>query len=56
MPAGSVAAEIKHLMHEKGYPQKRAVAAAMSMSRRGDFGKKAKHDASKGLKRLYKEG
>mgnify|MGYP001596703594 CR=1 FL=1 len=56
MPASSVGAEIKHLKGEKGYPQKRAVAAALSMARRGDFGKSAKRRASKGLARLYKEG
>ena len=54
MPASSVGAEIKHLMQEKGYPQKRAVTASMSMARAGKFGKKAKHSA--GLKRLYTEG
>ena len=54
MPASSVSSEIKHLMGAKAYPQKRAVAASMSMARAGQFGKKAKRSA--GLKRLYKEG
>lgn len=42
MPAGSVSEEISHLVREKGYPQKRAVAAALSMERRGKFGRKGK--------------
>ena len=40
MPASSVSAEISHLMRDKGYPQKRAVAAAKSMERAGKFRKK----------------
>ena len=56
MPAGSMGAEIQHLMREKGYPQKRAVAASMSMAREGKFGKKDKKKAKSGLARLYREG
>lgn len=36
-PASTVSQEISHLIKEKGYPQKRAVAAALSMKRRGDI-------------------
>ena len=54
MPASSVSSEIKHLMGAKGYSQKRAGTASMSMARAGKFGKKTKHSA--GLKRLYTEG
>ena len=42
MPAESVSAEISHLMRRKGYPQKRAVAAAKSMERAGKFKRKRK--------------
>jgi hypothetical protein len=45
-PASSVSEEISHLIKEKDYPQKRAVAAALSMERRGDFGKKKKVEKS----------
>ena len=37
MPASSVGAEISHLVRDKGYPQKRAVAASLSMERAGKF-------------------
>ena len=37
MPAESVSAEISHLVRDKGYSQKRAVAAAKSMERAGKF-------------------
>jgi hypothetical protein len=37
VPAESVGAEISHLVRDKGWPQKRAVAAALSMKRRGRF-------------------
>lgn len=40
MPAANESEEIRHLMRDKGYPQKRAVAAAMAMKRRGKFRKK----------------
>jgi hypothetical protein len=36
-PASTVSEEISHLVKEKGYPQKRAIAAALSMKRRGDI-------------------
>ena len=45
MPAGSVSSEIRHLMKDRGYPQKRAVAASLSMARRGDYGKRAQRKA-----------
>lgn len=38
-PAETVSEEVSHLMKEKDYPQKRAVAAALSMQRRGDIKK-----------------
>lgn len=42
MPKGlTVSQEISHLIREKGYPQKRAVAAALSMERRGQLTKKS---------------
>jgi len=47
-PAASVSEEIRHLIKEKGYPQKRAVAAALSMKRAGEF-----HDGKKAEKSLY---
>lgn len=37
MPASTPSDEIRHLMRDKGYPQRRAVAAAMNMKRRGKF-------------------
>ena len=37
MPAANESEEISHLMRDKGYPQKRAVAAALNMKRRGKF-------------------
>jgi hypothetical protein len=40
-PASTVSEEVSHLMKEKGYPQKRAVAAALDMERRGDIQKKS---------------
>lgn len=44
MPAANESEEISHLVRDKGYPQKRAVAAALSMKRRGAFkrGKRGK--------------
>jgi hypothetical protein len=42
MPAANESEEISHLMKDKGYPQKRAVAAAMSMKRAGKFRKKGR--------------
>ena len=35
MPASTVSEEISHLVRDKGYPQKRAVAASLNMQRRG---------------------
>jgi hypothetical protein len=35
MPAGSVSEEISHLMRDKGYPHRQAIAAALNMERRG---------------------
>ncbi len=40
MPASNVSEEISHLMRDKKYPQKRAIAASLSMKRRGAFRKK----------------
>ncbi len=40
MPAKDVSSEISHLMRDKGYKQSRAVAAALSMKRRGRFNKR----------------
>ena len=37
MPASNMSEEIRHLMKDKGYPQKRAVAAAYSIKRHGGF-------------------
>jgi len=54
MPAGSTSEEISHLMKDKGYPQKRAVAAAMSMERAGKFrkkGRKSKRKKKRGMRR-----
>jgi len=34
-------------MKDKGYGQKRAVAASLSMARRGKFGKRAKRKAGR---------
>lgn len=48
-PAATVSEEISHLIKEKDYPQKRAVAAALSMERRGDFEDGKKHKVSKSL-------
>jgi hypothetical protein len=39
MPAANESEEISHLIRDKGYPQKRAVAAALSMKRAGKFKK-----------------
>lgn len=50
MPAASVGEEIRHLKKDKGYPQKRAVAAALSMKRAGKFRQKG-GSASKGGRR-----
>ena len=38
MPAKSVGEEIGHLIKDKGFPPKRAQAAALDMERRGEFG------------------
>lgn len=48
MPAANVGAEIKHLMRDKDMPQRQAVAASLSMARRGDFGRKAQRQARRG--------
>jgi len=37
-----VSSEIRHLMKDKGYPQKRAVAAALSMKRKGELEEETK--------------
>lgn len=47
MPAANESEEISHLVRDKGYSQRRAVAAAMSMKRRGDF----KHGKRKSKRR-----
>jgi len=39
-----VASEIRHLMKDKGYPQKRAVAAALSMKREGKLSEEKTKD------------
>lgn len=55
MPAKNVSEEISHLMKDKGFPQKRAVAAALDMKRRGQFAGKGHmpmpndHDADEGM-------
>ena len=48
MPASSVGEEISHLQRDKGYPHKRAVAAALNIQRSGKMrgkrhGKRKKH-------------
>ena len=48
MPASSVSEEISHLVRDKGYPQKRAVAAALNMKRRGKMRGKRKGKRKKG--------
>ena len=47
MPASTRSEEISHLMRDKGYPQKRAVAAALSMERAGKFKRKGKKRGKK---------
>jgi hypothetical protein len=50
VPAKNESEEIRHLMKDRGFPQKRAVAATMSMKRRGDFkrdGKRGKRARSR---------
>lgn len=42
MPASTVSEEVSHLVRDKGYPQKRAVAAALDMKRRGKMRGKGK--------------
>jgi len=37
VPADNERDEIRHLIKDRGYPQKRAVAAALNMKRRGKF-------------------
>ena len=49
-PAQTVGQEISHLIREKGYPQKRAVAAALSMERAGKLRRKNRGDH--GLERV----
>ena len=39
MPAETVGDEISHLVRDKGYPQKRAVAASLDMRRTGKLRK-----------------
>jgi hypothetical protein len=36
---GTVSGEIRHLMRDRGFPQKRAVAASLNMQRRGKIRK-----------------
>lgn len=48
MPAANVSQEISHLVRDKGMPQRQAVAASLSMARRGDFGRKAQRQAKRG--------
>lgn len=47
MPAENKSEEISHLIRDKGYPQKRAVAAAYSIERRGGFKKSSKRKSSR---------
>ena len=51
MPAESVSDEISHLVRDKGMPRRRAVAASLSMARRGKFGRTAKRKARRGRSR-----
>jgi len=50
MPAETVSDEISHLVRDKGYPQKRAVAASLNMERRGKLKKGRKSKRGKGRK------
>jgi len=47
VPAGSVGEEISHLERDRGYPHKRAIAAALSMKRAGRFKGKRKSGRKK---------
>jgi hypothetical protein len=38
-PDRTVSGEVSHLMRDKGWPQKRAVAASLDMQRRGQLRK-----------------
>jgi hypothetical protein len=50
MPAENVSEEIRHLMKDRGYTQRRAIAAAKSMERAGKFKKRAKKKRRKSAK------
>lgn len=43
----ATSAEISHLVKDKGFSQKQAVAAALSQARKGKFGKAAKRKAGR---------
>jgi hypothetical protein len=55
-----VSSEIRHLMRDKGYPQKRAVAAALSMKREGKLSEEKTKDtydprAAQAIANAYRE-
>jgi hypothetical protein len=55
-----VSSEIRHLMKDKGYPQKRAVAAALSMKREGKLSEEKTKDtydprAAQAIANAYRE-
>jgi hypothetical protein len=50
MPAENVSEEIRHLMRDKNFSQRRAIAAAKSMERAGKFKKHAKKKRRKSAK------
>jgi len=55
-----VASEIRHLIKDKGYPQKRAVAAALSMEREGKLSEEKTKDtydprAAQAIANTYRE-
>jgi hypothetical protein len=52
MPASTVSEEISHLVRDKGYPQKRAVAASLNMQRRGKL-KRGKRKKKRGGHKRY---
>lgn len=44
---GGTSREISHLVREKDMPQRQAVAAALSMARKGTFGRSEKRKAGR---------
>ena len=47
MPAETVSEEVSHLVRDRGYPQKRAVAAALNMQRAGKLKRGKKRGKSR---------